>query len=109
MKRKALIIVGSLIGLFLIAVVVLPMVIDAERFRPLVQSQAKAALGREVTLGKLELSILSGGVVINDVNIADDPAFSRGQFLQAKSLKVGVELWPMLMSQEVHVNSVVLE
>src|SRR3954466_4253254 len=108
MKRKTLLILGSILGLIVVAVIALPMFIDAEKFRPMVETQAKAALGRDITLGKLDFSLLSGGVVVNDLSMADDPAFSHGPFLQAKALKVGVELWPMITSREVHVNSVVL-
>jgi AsmA protein len=109
MKRKTLLILASIVGLIVVAVIALPMLIDAEKFRPMVETQAKAALGRNVTMGKLDFSLLSGGVVISDVTIADDPAFSRDAFLTAKSLKVGVEMWPMITSQEVHVTSVVLD
>jgi AsmA protein len=109
MKRKLLISLTALIALFVVAAVAIPMFIDAEKFRPMVETQAKAALGRQITLGKLDFSLLSGGVIINDISIADDPAFSRDAFLRAKSLKVGVEIWPMIMSQEAHVTSVVLD
>src|SRR5438094_109469 len=104
MKRKLLISVAAIIVVFVVAAVAIPMFVDAEKFRPMVEFQAKAALGRQITLGKLDFSLLSGGVVVNDVSIADDPAFSRDPFLRAKSLKVGVEIWPMIMSREVHVN-----
>jgi AsmA protein len=109
MKRKLLLIAAALVVLLVVAVFALPMLIDAERFRPMVEAEAKAALGRQISLGKLDFSLLSGGVVVNDVSIADDPAFSRDAFLTAKSLKVGVEIWPMITSREVHVNSVSLE
>ena len=109
MKRKTMMILGSIVGLLLVTVIAVPMFIDAERFRPMVQIQAKAALGRGITLGKLDFSLLSGGVVASDVTIADDPAFSRDAFLTAKSLKVGVEIWPMILSREVRVTSVVLD
>src|SRR6266404_936468 len=109
MKRKLLLISAALVVLLVVAVFALPMFIDAERFRPMVEAQAKAALGRQVSLGKLDFSVLSGGVVVNDVSIADDAAFSRDAFLTAKSLKVGVEIWPMITSREVHVNSVSLD
>lgn len=46
-----------------------------------------------MSIGDLKLSILSGGVSADDLAIADDPAFSGGPFVRAKSLKVGVELW----------------
>jgi AsmA protein len=49
-----------------------------------------AALGRQVKVGNLSLSLLSGGVTADNISIADDPAFSKTPFVQAKSLNVGV-------------------
>jgi AsmA protein len=54
-------------------------------------------------LGDLKLSILSGSVTANDLSIADDPAYSRTPFVQAKSLAIGVELWPLIASRQLHV------
>ena len=34
------------------------------------------------------------------IYFADDPAFSKTSFIQAKSLKVGVELEPLLFSKK---------
>ena len=48
MKKKPLVIVGSIVLFLILLVVAVPMLINAEQFRPMVESQAKAALGREV-------------------------------------------------------------
>lgn len=109
MKKKPLIIVGSIVLLFVLLLALVPMLINAEQFRPLVESQAKAALGREVKVGHLQLSLVRGGVIAEQLQIADDPAFSKAPFVTAKSLAVGVELWPMIVSREAHVTSVELE
>lgn len=108
MKRKPLIIVGVVVLVLVVAVLALPLLINAEQFRPMVESQAKAALGRDVKVGKLTLSIFKGGVVAEELRIADDPAFSKAPFVAAKSLAVGVEMWPMIVSREARVTSVEL-
>src|SRR5436309_967580 len=103
MKRSALI-AGGAIGLLLIVAVALPFLIDPNRFRPLLQEKLTAALGRDVKLGDLKLSILSGAVTASDLSIADNPAFSREPFVQAKSLDVGIEVWPLIRSRQLHVT-----
>jgi AsmA protein len=108
-KKKPLIIVGSAVLFFILLVVALPLLINAEQFRPMVESQAKAALGREVKVGKLELSIWRGGMVAEQLQVADDPAFSKAPFVVAKSLAVGVEMVPMILSREARVTSVELQ
>lgn len=107
--KKLWIVLGSILALIIIAVAAIPFLVDAEKFRPMVESKAKEAVGRQVTIGKMEVSLLKGGVVLNDVNVADDPAFSNQPFLQAKSLTVGVEMMPLIMSRDVRVTSVVLD
>ncbi len=109
LPRKLLIGTGIALGILLVAALALPFLVDVNRFKPLAESQAKAALGREVKIGNLELSLLSGGVRANTVSVADDPAFSRNPFLMAKSLKIGVEMIPLIFSREVKVTSLAVE
>jgi AsmA protein len=66
-------------------------------------------LGRQVTVGDLSLSILSGSVGAENIAIADDPAFSKSPFVAAKSLKVGVELLPLIFSKQINVTDITLE
>ena len=65
--------------------------------------------GREVKVGNLSLSILSGSVSAEDLSIADDPAFSKDPFIRAKSLKVGVEVMPLIFSKTLHVTDITLD
>lgn len=104
MRRILMIVGGILVALILIALI-LPFVIDADQFRPRVEAEATKALGREVKLGKLSLSIFSGGVRADNLSIADDPAFSKGPFLTAKSLAIGVDILPLITSKKLNVRS----
>src|SRR6266446_8359054 len=108
-KKKILIAVGVIFGVLILIALLLPLLVNVDRLRPEVQTQASAALGREVTIGKLELSIFSGGVTAKDIAIADDPAFSEQAFVKAKSLDVGVDLMPLIFSKALHVNTLTLE
>jgi AsmA protein len=108
MKRVA-IIAGCVIGLLLVAALALPFLIDPNSFRPMLQDKLSEALAREVKLGDLKLSILSGSVTASDLSIADDPAYSRTPFVQAKALSVGVELWPLITSRQLHVTGLTID
>ncbi len=108
MKRIA-IILGALVVLLVAAVIAATVLIDPNHFRPMLERELTKALGREVKLGDLKLSILSGSVTANDLSIADDPAYSREAFVKAKSLGVGVELWPLLTSRQLHVTGLTIE
>jgi AsmA protein len=103
--KKLLTILGIVIVVLILIVIALPFVIDVNRFKPTLETDLTNALGRKVTIGNIGLSILSGGVTVDDVAIADDPAFSRSPFLQAKELKAGVALMPLIFSKKLEVQS----
>jgi AsmA protein len=107
--KKLFYIVGGIIVLLLVVILILPFVIDANRFRPDIERLMSQALNRKVTIGNIELSIFSGGVAVDNLAIADDPAFSRDPFLTAKSVTVGVEMWPLIASRVLHVTGLTID
>jgi len=48
-------------------------------------------------------------MTIEDLSIADDPAFSDAPFVTAKAVKVGVDLMPLILSRTLNVQSFRLE
>ena len=96
MKRKGLWILGILVGLVLLLVIVLHVVFDANRYRPEIESRLSKSLARQVKIGDLSLSLLSGGIRASDISIADDPTYGKQPFVTAKSLKIGVQLIPLI-------------
>jgi len=108
MKRTVKI-AAIVIAVFLVIIIVLPFVVNVNSFRPRLESELSTALGREVKVGNLGLSILSGSVTAENLSIADDPAFSKSAFVQAKELKVGVELLPLIFSKELHITEIKLD
>ena len=98
----------AILGLIVI-LLVLPFLIPVNKFRPTIEAKASEALGRKVQLGDLSLSILGGSLGIDNLSISDDPKFNSGPFLTAKRVKVGVELIPLIFSQQVNVTEVTIE
>jgi len=83
--------------------------IDANQFRPGLETRLTEALGRAVSVSNLKLSLLSGGVAADNVSVADDPAFGRAPFLKAKSLTVGVDLFALVFSRKLNVRRIAVE
>jgi len=106
---KWLRIVGIIIAILVVVAIALPFFINANQFRPILEERLTAALGREVKIGDLTLSLFSGGASASDVTIADDPAFSKEPFLRTKTLAVGVELWPLIFSHQLNVTSLTID
>jgi AsmA protein len=102
-------IVGVVIVIFLIILVALPFLINVNAFRPRLESELTETLGRQVRVANLGLSILSGSVSANELSIADDPSFSQSPFVRARSLKVGVEWMPLVLSRSLKVTSLTLD
>ena len=106
--KRFLQVVAIVVGVLILAVIALPFLINANAFKPKLESELTSALGRQVTVGNLSLSLLSGGVAADNIAIADDPKFSKTPFVQAKALKVGVELMPLIFSRTLNITEVTL-
>lgn len=107
--KKVLIVIGVVIVVLVVVVVAIPFFLDANQFRPTVETQLTTALGRQVKIGNLSLSLWRGQLGADNISIADDPVFSRNPFVQAKALDISVESMPLIFNRAVHVQSLTLE
>lgn len=106
--NRTLKIVAIVIAVLIVLLIAAPFLIDANAFRPKLEAELSAVLGREVKVGNISLSLLSGGVSADNISVADDPKFSNSPFVQAKSLKVGVEMMPLIFSKTLNVTDLTL-
>ena len=75
--RISLAVGAAVVVLLLVALFVIP----ANRFRPAIERSASAALGRDVSLGHLRISLVHQSLSSAEaLTIADDPAFSASPF-----------------------------
>jgi AsmA protein len=107
--KRALKVILILVGILVVLLLVVPFLIPVNQFRPTIEEKASAALGRKVQLGNLSLSLISGSLSAEDLSIGDDPKFSSAPFLTAKSLKVGVEILPLIFSKTLNVTGVTID
>src|SRR5215472_4799626 len=105
---KILNIVGIIIAVLIVIAIAIPLFVDANTFRPKLESELTEALGRQVKVGNLSLSLFSGSVSADNISIADDPQFSKSAFITAKDLKVGVEMIPLIFSKTLNVTHLTL-
>jgi AsmA protein len=92
-------------ALVVVVIVLIPFFVNADTFRPKIQDELSGALGRKVSLGHISLSLLTGSLVADNISIADDPAFSSTPFLQAKELRIGVELGPLIFHRTIQITT----
>ena len=107
--KRLLVISGIIVGVLLLVVIAVPLFINVDSFRPDLEKKISAALNRSVHIGKLDASLLSGGATASDITIEDDPAFNKGPFLKASSVKVGVQLMPLIFSKQLKVTSLTVQ
>jgi AsmA protein len=105
MAKKLLFAGVAVAGLLIVLVAGVFLFLDANQFRPKLEVMMADALGRRVTIGHLSIALLSGGIAADDLMIADDPAFSRQPFVTARSVTVGVDLMPLILSRSLRVQS----
>ncbi|MBZ5558946.1 MAG: AsmA family protein [Acidobacteriia bacterium] len=105
MKKNLLIAGAAVAALIVIAAIALPFLVDANQFRGTIETHMTGALGRKVTIGDLAVSLFSGGIAVSDITIAEDPAFGSAPFVRAKSVTIGIEWLPLILSRQVRVRS----
>src|SRR6185436_6355309 len=89
--------------ILVLAVLAVPLFIDANQFRPALEARFSAALERQVTIGDHSVALFSGGVAVRDVTIAGEPG-SLEPLLKAKSISAGVAMNELIFSQRLLVR-----
>jgi AsmA protein len=104
--RKALLALGILVGIVVIAVLIFAATFDVNSYHDRIQSELETQLGRKVTLGQMHLGLFPPRFRVQDLAIADDPSFnSQRPFVQTSELDVSVKLLPLL-HKDVEVDSI---
>jgi AsmA protein len=107
--RRTFRVILVIIAVLVVLVLVAPFLIPVNQFRPTIEEKASAALGRKVNVGNLSLSLFTGSLAADNLSIADDPKFSNAPFLTAKSVKVGVELLPLILHKELNITNILID
>ena len=106
--RKLGIAAAIIVVLVVAAALIVPHLIDVNRYHGQIQSQLEKKLGRQVSLGKMSLSLFPPSFQVENATIAEDSRFASGRpFAAADRLSVSVKFWPLL-HKDVEVNSLEL-
>jgi len=105
MRKSVKIGLAVAVALPIIAAVAIRHYVDANTYRPMIESRLTAALSRKVTLGELKLSLTTGSLVADNLAIAEDPEFGQTPFFTAKQLRIGVEMKPLIFNRLLIVRS----
>jgi hypothetical protein len=105
-RRWPWILLGSVVLLLLLATVVVPKLLDVERYRGAIEQGLRSATGWEPELGAIDFSIFGGlALTVSPASLASPEGGSR---FDIQSLHVNAELGPLLRG-ELRVRSIELK
>jgi AsmA protein len=95
--RRIVIVVCVVVGIIILAALLLPFIVNVNRYRPQIQAELQQKLNRPVTLGKLSLRILPLSVRVNGITIGESPQFpSQRPFATANEVYASASLLSLL-------------
>lgn len=94
------IVIAAIAVLLTFVEILLPKVVDEERYRLEIQRWLSNELGRDVRAEKIDLHLLTGPkIVLRDVTIDDDLDFSAESFINTKKLIIHVRFLPLFKGE----------
>jgi AsmA protein len=101
---------GGLVLLIVAAVIIIPMVVDPNDFKPQIAAAVESATGRQLDIeGDLGLSVFPWlGLEVGPTSLSNAPGFSDRPFAQVQEIDVRVKLMPLLR-KELQMDTVVLK
>ncbi len=101
---------GGLVVLVILALLIVPMFVSIDDYKPLIEEKVTEATGRPFRLaGDLDLSLFPwAGFGFSDLHLGNPPGFEQEDFVYVKSFDVRVKLLP-LISRDVQVKQFILE
>jgi AsmA protein len=95
--RWVAVILGGLFALLLTAAVVLPRIVDLQRFAPLVSGQVQALTGRTVALGPITLRILpTPAVSVASIAVHEGEKYPGRDAVRLRRLSIHLRVLPLL-------------
>ncbi len=101
MKRAAKwigIILGIMVLLCAAAVIIVPMLVDLNSYKPAIEKKVSDATGRPFRLGgEIKLSLFPwAGVSLSDLHLGNPEGFKEKDFVSVKSFEVRVKVMPLI-------------
>src|SRR5579875_3838969 len=95
--RRIVIVVCVVVGIIILGLILLPFIVNVNRYRPQIQAELQQKLNRPVTLGTLSLRILPLSIKVNGITIGESPQFpSQRPFATADKVYASASLLSLL-------------
>jgi uncharacterized protein involved in outer membrane biogenesis len=108
-RRTTLIVAGGVVAILLLALIlVVPAVINVDRYRPQLISYLQEKTGKQVEIGRLALTFFPVTIHIDHIGVRNPPIFPAGYVLQVARIDAELGLGALLHRQLV-IKSLVVE
>ncbi|MEE9496486.1 MAG: AsmA family protein, partial [Desulfobacterales bacterium] len=103
------IIIGCLAVVIIAALLLIPMFVDVQKYKPVLESKVTEATGRPFSVGDdLRLSLFPwAGVSFSNLRLGNPAGFAEKDFVTVKSFEVRIKLLPLL-SKDIQIKHFVL-
>ena len=104
------IVVGCLAVIIIAALLIIPMFVDVQKYKPILESKVTEATGRSFSVGDdLKLSLFPwAGISFSELRLGNPTGFAEKEFVKVKSFEVRVKLLP-LISKEIQIKRFVMD
>lgn len=108
--KWSLIASGTFVALILLAILIVPRVVDVNSYRPQIEHQVSKATGRPFVLGgELDLSVFPWmGLTLSNLTLGSPEGFDQKEFITIKRFEVRVKVLP-LFSRTIQVKKFVVD
>jgi len=108
-RRRTTLIVAGVVGILLLALIlVVPAVINVDRYRPQLISYLQEKTGKQVEIGRLALTFFPVTIHIDHIGVRNPPIFPAGYVLQVARIDAELGLGALLHRQ-LAIKSLVVE
>jgi len=108
MHRRTVLILAGITGTLLIAAVfVVPVLLNADRYRPRVISYLKEGTGNKVEIGRVTVSFFPKLTIhVDDLGVKSPPLFPSSYILKVARIDVRIDPWALLVLERPLINLV---
>jgi AsmA protein len=107
-KRRWLKIAGGIVVLILLIMLIAPLFINVDKYRPQIEAAIAERTGRQATLGTIHVRLLpTATAIVDGVQLGNPKGFATGNLLSVDEIKGGLSLGALLHG-DIHVTSLTL-
>jgi AsmA protein len=101
---------GGLLLVLIAAIILIPLLVDVNRYKPQIEAKVQQATGRSFAIGgDIDLSVFPWiGVSLSDLSLGSPAGFEETHLLKVGDFEARVKLMPLL-SRQVEIKRVVLQ